>query len=477
MSTELWQLDATEVVALTTSGQVSCREVVQSTLERLHAVNPRLNALTLALDDSALAAADAADRAFLAGHAPGALHGVPFTTKINTDHLDCPTDDGLVNFTKRLPREDSPLVARLRAAGAIAIGRNNSPALGLAQNASSALHGTTLNPWDPTIMCGGSSGGAAVAVATGMGPIAQGNDLGGSLRWPAFCCGVVGLRPSPGLIPYYNATFRGGMVFCEQLMTVHGPITRSVRDARLALSLMSGPDARDPVTVPVSPRPATGSMRVALVCGDRGPLGPLHPAVAAALRRAGEHLAAAGYTVEEVEPPAVEDALAAFEMIVGTEVSRLLMPLLDRFVDPLMEALVRGVAQRTADVSLDDYMAALRERDHIIRQWQLWMQTYPLVVLPSCTEPSQPVFPAADELGAAVFDTYERLRSLRLAPLLGFPALAVPVNVAGVEPSGRPLGVDIMAGRYEEQLCLAAGEAIEAREGVRRILLDPPALH
>ena len=466
----LWQLDACALVELTSSGRVSCREVVASTLERLHAVNPTLNAITLALDESALAAADAADRARASGAPLGPLHGVPFTSKINTDHLGCASDDGLAAFAKRMPREDSPPVARLRAAGAIAVGRSNSPALGLAQNASNDYHGTTLNPWDERLMSGGSSGGAAVAVAVGIGAIGQGNDLGGSLRWPAYCNGVIGLRPSPGIVPYYNSTYRGGMVFCEQLMTVNGPITRSVRDARLALSIMAGVDVRDPVTVPVTvwERRPTGPLRVALVTGEGGALSPVHASISAAVRRAGAHLAAAGYEVEEVEPPLIDSALELFDCIVGTEVSHSLRPLLGKFIDPLMAALVNGMAERTAAVTVDAYMAALRERDEVIRRWQLFMQERPLVVLPPCTEPSLPRH--GEDLDHAVFDTYRKLRSLRLSPLLGFPAIAVPLSLPGSTAAGQPLGVDIMAPRYREDLCLAAAEAIEAREGVRPAL-------
>lgn len=296
MAAALWQLDAVELSALTRGGKVSCREVVQSTLERLHAVNPVVNAVTLSLDESALAQADAADSQRSGGATLGPLFGVPFTTKINTDQVGCSTDDGLINFVKVMPKADSPLVARLRDAGGIPIGRTNSPAFGIVQNAINLLHGETRNPWDRNIMCGGSSGGAAVAVATGMGPIAQGNDLGGSVRWPAFCNGVVGLRPSPGLIPIYNPSFRGGMIFCEQLMTVHGPITRTVGDARLALKVMAGVDAHDPVTVPVdvfASRPSVPK-KVALLKGQPGKFNDeFQPCTQQAVQRAGEILATA----------------------------------------------------------------------------------------------------------------------------------------------------------------------------------------
>lgn len=472
--TDLWRLDALALSALARSGEVSCREAVQSTLDRLHAVNPAVNAITLALDESALTQADAADAARRAGAETGPLFGVPFTTKINTDQVGCPTDDGLANLVKVMPKEDSPLVARLRAAGGIAVGRGNSPAFGLAQNTINLLHGETRNPWDRAIMCGGSSGGAAVAVATGIGAIAQGNDLAGSLRWPAYCNGVVGLRPSPGLIPYYNSSYRGGMIFCEQLMTVHGTVTRTVADARLALQVMAGVDARDPVTVPVDVFRGQRAepKRVALVRGKAGAFnGEFHPATQLAVQRAGEHLAAAGYAVEEVETPPIDAVLEVFDAIVFTELVAKLQPLLGRFADPYMAGFINAFAPRVVD--LERYMAALRERDHLIRQWQAFMAQYPIVVLPGSTEPALPRL-TLENIEQMVPRAFGCLSHLRVAPLLGFPAVAVPVSVTPEAFGGRPLGVDLMAPRYRDDLCLAAAEAIERMEGQRGVVQPAP---
>lgn len=472
MTAALWQLDAVELSALTRSGKVSCREVVQSTLDRLHSVNPVVNAITLSLDESALAQADAADSQRSTGAPLGPLFGVPFTTKINTDQVGCPTDDGLINFVEVMPKMDSPLVARMREAGGIPIGRTNSPAFGLVQNAINLLHGETRNPWDRKIMCGGSSGGAAVAVSTGIGPIAQGNDLAGSVRWPALCNGVIGLRPSPGLIPYYNSSFRGGMIFCEQLMTVHGPITRTVGDARLALKVMAGVDAHDPVTVPVDvfgSRPPVPK-RVALLKGRPGKFNDEFQACTQqAVQRAGEILAAAGYVVEELATPSADEVLELFDAIVWTELVNKLQPLLGKFVDPYMAGSLNMAANSTVDLAR--YLAALRERDHVIRKWQLFMETYPLVVMAGSTSPDVPVL-TIDNVDSLIRSTARCLSHLRLAPLLGFPAISVPVSVTPEAFGGRPLGVDIMAPRYRDDLCLEAAEVIELHEGKRQPI-DP----
>src|SRR5262249_46489496 len=171
---------------------------------RLHAVNPAINAVVLVLEKEALAAAAAADETRARGNVLGPLHGVPVTTKVNTDQAGCPTDNGVVAFRNNIAMRDAPVIANLKRAGAIVIGRTNTPAFSMRIFADNALHGRTLNPRDPTLSAGGSSGGAGAAVATGIGPIAHGNDIGGSVRIPAMYNGVVGLRVSLGRIPAYN---------------------------------------------------------------------------------------------------------------------------------------------------------------------------------------------------------------------------------------------------------------------------------
>lgn len=199
-ATQLWQLDACEISALIRNGCVSSREVTEAVLARNREVNPKVNAVVLTLEKEALAAADAADKALAEGAVPGLLHGIPVTTKINVDQAGVPTDNGLLKFKDLIAPEDGSVVGNLRKAGAVIVGRTNAPALSLRAQTSNSLHGATLNPWNPALTAGGSSGGAGVAVAVGIGPISQGNDIGGSIRWPAYCNGVLGLRPTQGRI-------------------------------------------------------------------------------------------------------------------------------------------------------------------------------------------------------------------------------------------------------------------------------------
>jgi amidase len=239
---ELWQYDATDLAHLIRTGQASAREAVDSVLSRLHKVNPTINAVVRVLEEEARDAAETADAARARGQALPSLHGVPVTIKVNTDQAGLPTDNGVVPLKDFIAREDNPVVANLKRAGAIIIGRTNAPAFSMRFFTDNALHGRTINPRDPIVTPGGSSGGAGAATATGIGAIAHGNDIGGSVRVPAYCNGVVGLRTSFGRIPSINFTAPQGRPIGMALMAVQGPHTRSVRDARLALKAMARGD-------------------------------------------------------------------------------------------------------------------------------------------------------------------------------------------------------------------------------------------
>jgi amidase len=309
MTDELWRLDATALARSIRLGRASSREATESCLSRLRAVNPAINAVVRVLEEEALAVADAADKAQARGDALGALHGVPITTKVNIDQAGCPTDNGVVAYRDNVATQDHPVVANLRRAGAVIIGRTNTPAFSMRAFADNPLHGRTLNPRDPALSAGGSSGGAGAAVATGIGPIAHGNDIAGSVRIPALFNGVVGLRVSLGRIPSYNPSHPVARPIGSQLMAVQGPLTRSVRDARRALAVMAQGDPIDTrwADVPLEGPPVPRPIHVALVAHNPG--GFTHPAQAEAVRQAGRHLAAAGYAVDEVVPPDLEEVI------------------------------------------------------------------------------------------------------------------------------------------------------------------------
>lgn len=456
---ELWQCDATELAQLIRGGRASSREAVQSCLARLDAVNPAINAIVRRMDDEALAAADAADAARARGDALGPLHGVPVTTKVNVDHKGHPTDNGVVAFKDLLASEDSPVVANLRHAGAVFIGRSNAPAFSMRIMTDNALHGRTLNPLDPAVTPGGSSGGAGAAVAAGIGPIAHGNDIGGSVRIPANCCGVVGLRTAFGRVPAFNPSAPGGRPMGAQLMSVQGPHTRSVRDARLALAAMARGDRRDwkwsdmPLQGPAPTRP----LRVALV--PQVPGGATHPAQAEAVRQAGRHLAAAGYVVDEVLPPDIEQALRLWHAIVATDSATLLWPLMQQVGDDDARAAMRAWIEAFPPVDLAGYIAALQARDALALRWLTWFEQWPLLVMPVLTD--LPPLQRSDVTPQGQQAALELFRPALVAALLGLPGLALPVGRHGRLRTG----VQVMASRWHEDLCLDAGEVIEACEG------------
>ncbi len=457
---DLWQLDATDLAHLIRTGRASAREAVQSCLKRMDAVNPALNAVVRRMDDEALAAADAADAARARGDALGLLHGVPVTTKVNVDQKGHPTDNGVVAYKDLIATEDSPVVANLKHAGAIVIGRTNAPAFSMRIFTDNALHGRTLNPLDPAITPGGSSGGAGAAVATGICAIGHGNDIGGSVRIPATCCGIVGLRTGFGRVPAFNLSAPGGRPMGGQLMSVQGPHTRSVRDARLALAAMARGDRRDwkwadmPLQGPAPARP----LRVALVPDVPG--GFTHPAQAEAVRAAGRHLAAAGYQVDEVLPPDIERVVALWHRICVTDVFSGLWPLMQQVGDADGIASMGAWLGQHPATDLAGYVAALTERDAMQLRWLSWFEQWPLLITPVLCD--LPPAQRSDVTAEGQLGVLASMRASLIAPLLGLPGLAVPVGRHG---RLRP-GVQIMATRWREDLCLDAGEVIEAAEGV-----------
>ena len=222
MTDELWRQTATTLARMIRAKEVSAREVVESHLARIDAVNSQVNAITVVLADSALELAATADEATAAGEDLGPLHGVPMTIKENVDLAGSPTTSGVPALAEAVPLKDAPSIGHLKNAGAIPIGRTNLPDLGLRWHTDNDLRGATRNPWDASRTPGGSSGGEAAALATGMTPLGLGNDYGGSLRWPSQCCGTVALKPTPGRIPRHMSLLPQESALTAQLYAVDG---------------------------------------------------------------------------------------------------------------------------------------------------------------------------------------------------------------------------------------------------------------
>lgn len=462
VATQPWQMDASELSHHIRTGRLSSREATQSCLARLHSINPKINAVNLILEEAALRQADQADKHRAAGEPLGPLHGVPVTTKCNTDQVGCPSDNGVIAFRDLIADKDNPVIGNLRAAGAIFIGRTNTPAFSMRFDTSNDLHGRTLNPHSKSHTPGGSSGGAGASVATGIGAIAHGSDIAGSVRWPAYCNGVVGLRPSYGRVPSVNGTSSYGKPISAQLMAVHGPLTRTVRDAWLSFTVMAGHGEDDHrwVDVPLKGRPTP--KRVALV--RQVPGAPVHPAVAEAVSEAGRRLEAAGYIVEERAPPALEQLYELWHRIGVADTFGALKSDIQHHGDREIQRFSELWEALRPPVAYDDYLKALAERDFAIQIWSVFLREFPLVIMPCAagaafrigddTKNEQSMAEIMDSMG----------RYMLPQPVLGLPALSVPLG----NLEGLPIGVQIISGRYREDLCCEAGEIIETFEPLHR---------
>lgn len=455
-SSELWRWDAVDLVRGIRSGAVSSREAVKASLDRMAAVNPKLNAVVVEQREEALAAADAADRAVARGETLGPLHGVPLTIKCNVDQAGQATSNGIVAFANAVAEEDSPVVANLRAAGAVFVGRTNAPAFSFRWSTENDLYGRTLNPWSAAHTPGGSSGGASASVAAGITPIAHGNDLAGSIRYPAWCTGLVGLRPSFGRVPAFNPSAKVERSLSLQWMSVQGPLARSVADTRLALAVMAKGDHRDPwwVPAPLTGDPLPRPLRVALSIDPTGT--GVHPHVETALLAAAKALAAAGYVVEALDPPEMAAIAEDWHVLSRAEVSRYMLDTVHAYGDDGVKRAIHWHMEKPPRPTPDQYMDALTRRATWLRRWNVFLQRYPLVLCPVSLAP--PFAHGADIASEESFNAIARAQGPCFAvPLLGLPAISVPTGVH----DGLPTGVQIISRRFREDLVLDAAEVVE----------------
>ncbi|MER6253244.1 amidase [Streptomyces sp. NPDC001584] len=463
MQDALWKMPAAAQAEAVRTAEVSAVELIDSHLYRIAEINPQVNAVTQLLAERAREAAAQLDRRRAAGEALGPLAGVPFTVKESTAVEGVPTTFGTERFRDLVAPADAPPVARLRAAGAIPIGHSNIPTLILAgMHTRSELFGDTVNPWDSSRTPGGSSGGDAVAVATGMAALGLGNDSGGSVRIPAQFCGVAGLKPSTGRFPADHRVLGPDDTGpASQMLVTDGPLARRVGDLRLAYEVLAGTDPRDPRAVPVPAygEPLPGRVKVAVVA-DPGGHG-VHPTIRGAVATAADALRDAGYDVREVaDVPRLDEALETYGRIVVTEfaptwpvVRTLLGKGGDRYVEMMME--------RTPPTSADAFMKLMGTWLNIRRSWAEFLYEYPLLLGPVFTEP--PVEPGLESRDRPGRDRVgSGMRLCTATSFVGVPGVAVPTGTA----DGLPCGVQVVGRAFREDLCLDAAQAIEDRLGV-----------
>jgi len=462
---DLWRLPAKDIAALIRSKKVSAKEAASAALARLDAVNPSINAVVDHRPADVLAQAGAIDTAIAGNEDMGPLAGVPVTVKVNIDQEGFATTNGLKLQRDVIAATNSPVIDNLGKAGAVILGRTNCPAFSYRWFTTNLIHGDTKNPRDPGTTPGGSSGGAGAAVAAGIGHIAHGTDIAGSIRYPAYACGVHGLRPTVGRIAAFNASLPERTIG-PQISAVSGPLARTIGDLRIALAAMSGKDVRDPWWVPAPLEGPARAKRAALCLRPDGL--ETVAEVKAAVADAGKRLERAGWTVEEIEttPPLREAADLQTKLWLGDNYEAQLAAA-EREADPGALACLRGNKPKVFPFDAAAFSKALTRRATLTREWLQFFETYAVLLMPVSAE--LPFPDGLDLRDDASFARVWRAQLPQIAiPFMGLPALTVSTGLVGRVP----VGVQVVSGRYREDLCLLAGEAIEAG-GTPSMPVDP----
>lgn len=456
---ELTFLSASELARRIRLGEVSAVEAVEAHLRRIEAVNPILNALVTPASDP-LAQARQADAALAAGEKIGPFHGVPMTLKDSFDTAGIVSTWGTPGRRNFVPAQDATAYARMKAAGAILLGKTNTSEFTLSFYTNNPIFGPTRNPYNPERMSGGSSGGAAALVAAGGSAIDLGTDTGGSVRLPAHFCGIAGIRPTTGRIPRTgHAVPFGGLV---DSLTQVGPLARTVADVALALESIAGPDGVDPYVVPVPlgnyRQVALPGLRVGFFT-DNGLAAPTAETVAAVERTAAA-LADAGCAVEETALPGVEqsrDLLRGLLNATGRAWERLA---LERAGTGLDETSM-GFVHTDQPLPPAELVLLLERLDSFRSRALGWFQAYDLLLSPVNATPALPVGEIEDKI---LNFSYTMTHNLT-----GWPSAVVR---AGTDPTGLPIGVQLSAHPWRDDIALAAAAHIESVTGG----WQPPAL-
>ena len=460
-SINLCDLTACELVVLLRQKRVSAREVMTAHLARIERVNPAVNAIITLRPEPALDAADTADAALARGDAVGPLHGLPIAHKDLFVTAGIRTTFGSLAFKDHVPDETALIVERERRAGAITIGKTNTPEFGAGSQTFNAVFGATRNPYDPTKTCGGSSGGAAAALATGMVPIADGSDLGGSLRNPASFCNVVGLRPSPGRVPRWPNPAPWFP------FNVHGPMARTVGDVALLLDAIAGPDARAPLSRTVPAQPVSEALdrdlrgvRVAW-SHDLGGL-PVEPAVTAVLDRQRATVEALGCLTDEAHPD-LADADEIFTTWRAWYFDLAYGSVLDQHRGLVKDTVVWNIEAGRA-LGGPQLADAERKRAALYHRVRQFMDEYEFVVLPvSQVVPFAVEQPYVTRINDQPLPTYlDWMKSCYQISVTELPAVSVP---CGFTDDGLPVGLQIVGRPFDDLGVLQLAHAFEQATG------------
>jgi amidase len=418
----------------------------------MNEANQKINAVVESCQGEALREAEQVDANLRKGLKLGPLAGVPITVKVNVDQEGYATTNGLQLQKDLVAQKDNPVVNNLRKAGAIIIGRTNTPAFSLRWFTRNVIHGHTKNPLNPLVTPGGSSGGAAAAVASGIGAIGHGTDIAGSIRYPAYACGIHGLRPSLGRVAAHN--FSGPDRFIgAQLMAVSGPLARSIEDLELGLRVMANHDHRDPWSINMPLKGETYVKRVAFCVSPEGL--EIDPRIRKALRDALSKLEKAGWEANEVKLPPLRNAMENQLLLWMAEMDKGAGHLVAKENDPDAILIYERLKKVSKYTSSDQIMFALQERANLTRLWKKFLFDYPLLLCPvSCSLPFDDLQDLKSEKD---FEQIIEDQILQIGlPFMGLPGLTVTTD----RKEDRPVGVQLVASHFREDILIDAAKII-----------------
>lgn len=457
-------VSATSIAVQIRSKAISPVEIAQAHLDRIQRLNPKLNAFVDVQPEVVLAQARAAEKAIERGEKLGPLHGVPLSIKSCIDVAGHRCEAGSRLRAGNVPTQDAPLVARLRAAGAVILGVTNTPEYLMAWETDNLLYGRTNNPWDLTRTAGGSSGGEAAAIAAGLSAGGVGSDGGGSIREPAHFCGICGLKPTPGRIPSTGHFPKAGGPFA--VIGVVGPMARTVDDLRVLFEVMTGADDGDPCAAPVPVRSIAPAELKATRIGffEDDSRTPVTAETREAVRRCAHLLQNSGMVVEPFRPEGLEESRQLWWKFFGIAGGMILGPML-RGREQNLSNILRQFYMRTAAEpahSGDSLLNAWLTRDEIREKVLLQMRDYPVLICPTAAIPAFRHGEREWQVDGQTVKYLDAWSYCEWFNLLGFPAVVVPVTHS---PEGLPIGIQIVGRPWEEELVLAVASKLEGECG------------
>ena len=454
MMTELWSLHAHQISKLFRNKEISATDICNSLINHIEEINPKINAIVVKTYEDAKKQAKILDKKIKNGDTLGLLAGVPITIKVNTDQNGYPSTNGLRIQKDLIAKKDSPVVKNLRNSDALMLGKTNTPAFSIHWFTRNSLHGHTLNPHNKSITPGGSSGGASSATAAGMGAIGHGTDIAGSIRYPAYACGIHGLRPSIGRVPMFNYTTPDRHIG-GQIMAVTGPLARCIKDLEIALKAMSIENYDDPWWTPIPFSFPMPEKKVALLTKIEGL--KVDPIIINELKIVARKLEESGWVVEEPKAPNFQEAANYQATLWLGEFRRTGGEAIRRENDPDANFIYSQMSKRCPDTSIEKFMDSLQHRGRISREWNKFFDKYPLILCPITGDIP---FPDLKDLESEEsFDlVFDSMLPLIAPPYMGLPGLSFATSQT---KQNIPLGVQFISRKFREDLLLNVAYDLE----------------